>query len=85
MERETKLLSTGPKQYWKQGVVGGQGGVGGAVLCSRCAWVKRFPRLRNAEWRRAGNRPCPTKPAALRCSPAPNNKLPRDLISSWLR
>lgn len=68
--------------------VGKQGGavrrcrrsLGGSNVA--CAWVKDFQGC-SAEWRRAGNWPCPTTPPALGCSPAPNNKPPRDLISSW--
>lgn len=68
--------------------VGKQGGGSQAVsaepwwLNVACAWVKDFQGC-SAEWRRAGNWPCPTTPPALGCSPAPNNKPPRDLISSW--
>lgn len=50
--------------------------------CARLLGSKDFEGC-NAEWRRAGSWPGPTTPPALGCSPAPNNKPPRDLISSW--
>lgn len=66
--------------------VGGQAGrCRRSSAGARCAWVKRFPRSQcrvATGWKQA----LPYHASgALGCSPAPNNKLPRDLISSWLR